>query len=157
LTQASYFSNSPIDADALEETVRRGNTGAVVTFRSVVRPDRTPEGEIAHLLFEAQEPAASASVAKIFEGARSKWPGYSFLFRHRLGAAAVGEASVFLAVLGPDQKDAFAACHFLIDQLRLTAPIEKKEVFKDGRARHSTASHEVLIVSDGDETSIPMS
>jgi molybdopterin synthase catalytic subunit len=56
------------------------------------------------------------------------------LVQHRTGVVAVGEPSVVIAVASPHRAAAFAACRFLIDELKRSLPVWKKEVYQDGAA-----------------------
>jgi molybdopterin synthase catalytic subunit len=78
-------------------------------------------------------------MARIFERCRatvatSPDRGLRMLVVHRTGTVEVGEASVAIAVASPHRDAAFAACRFLIDELKRSMPIWKKEVYADGEA-----------------------
>ena len=63
---------------------------------------------------------------------------------HRLGAVPVGEASIIIAVSSPHRKEAFVACEFLLEQVKLNVPIWKMEVYESGLPRWK-ANHEPQI------------
>lgn len=113
-----------------------GRYGAVVSFDGVVRnhtpaaPDRTVVG----LEYEAYERMAERQMAALAQQAAARWPLTHIHMAHRLGALTVGEVSVRIAVAAPHRADAFAACRFLIDTLKRSVPIWKKEHFTDGSA-----------------------
>jgi molybdopterin synthase catalytic subunit len=54
---------------------------------------------------------------------------------HRLGVVPVGEASIVIAVSSPHRKEAFVACEYLLEQLKLNVAIWKKEVYESGEPR----------------------
>ena len=54
---------------------------------------------------------------------------------HRLGVVPVGEASIVIAVSSPHRKEAFVACEYLLEQVKLNVPIWKKEVYESGEPR----------------------
>ena len=54
---------------------------------------------------------------------------------HRLGVVPVGEASIVIAVSSPHRKEAFVACEYLLEQVKLSVPIWKKEVYESGDPR----------------------
>ena len=64
--------------------------------------------------------------------ARSSWDLHSIVVAHRLGTVPVGETSVFVAVSAVHRDAALEACRFLIDELKATVPIWKKEVYTNG-------------------------
>jgi molybdopterin synthase catalytic subunit len=51
---------------------------------------------------------------------------------HRLGALRLGEPAIAIAVAAPHREDALAACKHLIDRIKESVPIWKKEVYEDG-------------------------
>lgn len=51
---------------------------------------------------------------------------------HRLGTVPVGEASIVIAVSSPHRKEAFSACEYILEQVKLKVPIWKKEIYEDG-------------------------
>jgi molybdopterin synthase catalytic subunit len=80
-----------------------------------------------------------AEMARIFERCRAEVAtsperALRMLVRHRIGTVEVGEPSVVIAVASPHRDAAFAACRFLIDELKRSMPIWKKEVYADGEA-----------------------
>ena len=113
-----------------------GRHGAVVSFDGTVRnhtpaaPDRTVVG----LEYEAYERMAVRQMEALAQQAAAQWPLTHLHLAHRLGYLAVGEVSVRIAVAAPHRADAFAACRFLIDTLKRSVPIWKKEHFSDGSA-----------------------
>lgn len=75
---------------------------------------------------------AVGEIKKIIEEASSRWGLLGWAVSHRIGTLKPGEVSVAIAVSTPHRKDSFAACQFIIDELKAHAPIWKKEVFEDG-------------------------
>ena len=63
---------------------------------------------------------------------RDRWPGSEVMIVHRLGHLEVGEVSVGVAVSCPHRAEAFEACRYAIDRLKLIVPIWKKENWTDG-------------------------
>jgi molybdopterin synthase catalytic subunit len=64
--------------------------------------------------------------------ARDRWPIVKLAILHRIGRVALAEPSVVIAVSTPHRADSFQACQFLIDELKKSAAIWKKEVWADG-------------------------
>jgi molybdopterin synthase catalytic subunit len=75
---------------------------------------------------------AVAEFAKIEARIRERWEVISVAIVHRTGIVPIGQISVAIAVSGPHRRDAIEACHFAIDQLKLCAPIWKKEYYEGG-------------------------
>lgn len=108
--------------------------GALVAFWGVVRGE---EGErrVAALEYEAYTPMAEATLRAIAGEAAARWPVDWIQVHHRVGRLSVGEASVWIAVAAPRRAHAFAACRYVLEQLKRRAPIWKREITADGRGR----------------------
>jgi molybdopterin synthase catalytic subunit len=105
--------------------------GAVVTFLGVVR-GATDGKAVAGLDYEAYEEMAMRELNRIAEEAVKKWSISKIAIIHRTGSLEVGDISVAIAVSAPHRGEAFDACEFLIDTLKVSVPIWKKELFQDG-------------------------
>ncbi|HVA64223.1 MAG TPA: molybdenum cofactor biosynthesis protein MoaE [Terriglobales bacterium] len=110
-----------------------GGHGAVVSFEGVTR-NHSRGREVVALEYEAYEPMARARLAAIATEAAARWPLLSIRILHRLGTLRVGESSVQIVVAAAHRGPAFEACRFLIDTLKQSVPIWKKEHFRDGCA-----------------------
>jgi molybdopterin synthase catalytic subunit len=121
----------PIDHQALTESVRRPDCGAVVTFLGTVR-DLTDGKVTVALDYEAYPGMAEAKMAEIERDTRRRWPVGEMRVVHRTGHLAVGEVSVAVAVSCPHRAQAFEACRHAIDRLKELVPIWKKENWADG-------------------------
>lgn len=111
-----------------------GRHGAIVTFEGTVR-DHTPaapERTVVGLEYEAYERMAERQMSTLAQQAAARWPLTHIRMAHRLGYLRVGEVSVRIAVASRHRGDAFAACRFLIDTLKISVPIWKQEHFTDG-------------------------
>jgi molybdopterin synthase catalytic subunit len=75
---------------------------------------------------------ALAEMKKLGVKAREKFDITHISIVHRLGKLEIGETSVVIAVAAPHRKAAFAACEWLITELKRTVPIWKKEFYADG-------------------------
>jgi len=125
------LTRDPIDYPTLTEQVRRPNCGGVVTFLGTVR-DLTDGHTTAALDYEAYPGMAEKKMAEIERETRDRWPGSEVMIVHRLGHLEVGEVSVGVAVSCPHRAEAFEACRYAIDRLKLIVPIWKKENWADG-------------------------
>ncbi len=132
------LSSSPIDPVACHERVRDDRCGAIATFTGTTRA--TSRGKrVLRLEYEAFEAMTGAEMARIFDRCRAEVAtsperALRMLVVHRVGTVEVGEPSVAIAVASPHRDAAFAACRFLIDELKRSMPIWKKEVYADGEA-----------------------
>ena len=106
-------------------------SGGIDVFIGTVR-DATKDKSVVRLEFEAYEPMALKEMQKIAEQAFEKWPVQKLLIHHRTGALNVGELPVIIAVAAAHRAAAFEACRYVIDTLKETVPIWKKEIFEDG-------------------------
>jgi molybdopterin synthase catalytic subunit len=98
--------------------------GAVVTFLGVVR-DMEGGAKIAALDYEASRGMAEHQFAQIFSEVGRRWPVPQLDIVHRVGRVPVGEASLWIRVVAGHRQEAFAACGFLIDELKKHVPIWK--------------------------------
>ena len=106
-------------------------SGGIDVFIGTVR-DATKGKTVVRLEFEAYEPMAIKEMQKIADEAFVKWPIQKLLIHHRVGVLEVGEVPVIIAVSCAHRDAAFEACRYVIDTLKQTVPIWKKEVFEDG-------------------------
>jgi molybdopterin synthase catalytic subunit len=106
-------------------------SGGIDVFIGTVR-NATKGKAVLRLEFEAYEKMAFAEMEKIAAEAISKWPIQRLLIHHRTGTLVVGEVPVIIAVSTAHRAAAFEACRYVIDTLKQTVPIWKKEIFEDG-------------------------
>ncbi len=125
------LTHQPIDYHALTEAVRSPQSGAVVLFLGTVR-ELTADRQTIALDYEGYPAMAEAKLRELETAARSRWPVDRLAIVHRLGHLELGEISVAVAVSSPHRKQAFEAGQFLIDELKVTVPIWKKENWADG-------------------------
>lgn len=118
----------PIDErSVLAGTALSAAHGAVIRFLGVVRGIEDGAA-IAALEYEAFEGMARHQFEKIFDAIESRWPVGSVRVVHRLGIVAAGEASLLVEFMAPHRGEAFAACQFLIDEMKRVVPIWKRPV-----------------------------
>lgn len=108
-----------------------GVDGAIVTFYGLVRNHN--QGRRVHYLeYEAYEPLALKTFARIDEEVRERWPGMRIALHHRTGRLEIGEASVAIVTASPHRADAFAACRYVIERVKQIVPVWKREYFEGG-------------------------
>jgi molybdopterin synthase catalytic subunit len=125
------ITNDPIDYQRLTESVRSPASGAVVLFLGTVR-ELTAGRRTLALEYEAYPTMAQAKLNELEALARSRWPIDQVGIIHRIGRLDLGEISVAVAVSCPHRKQAFEAGQFLIDELKISVPIWKQEIWDDG-------------------------
>ena len=120
-----------IEAEEIVTAMKAGADGAVCVFDGIVR-DNTRGRKTLHLDYEAYREMALSQMKALAEEAVAKFAVRDVAVVHRLGRLAVGETSVLIAVASAHRGAAFDACRWLIDTLKKTVPIWKKEQFVDG-------------------------
>ena len=120
-----------IPLDALQDRVRAPGDGAVVTFSGTVR-NRTGDRETSYLEYEAYPQMAERVMARLAAEARQRWPVGRIGILHRVGRLEIGEISILVSVAAGHRREAFEACHHLVDRLKEEVPIWKKEVGPGG-------------------------
>ena len=121
----------PIDTLAIERAIKAGADGAVCTFDGIVR-DNTRGRRTLHLDYEAYEEMALKQMHLLRSEAIEHSGVRDVAIVHRLGRIAIGETSVFIAVASAHRGAAFDACRWVIDTLKKTVPIWKKEHYLSG-------------------------
>ncbi len=121
----------PIDAEEIVAAIKAGGDGAVCVFDGIVR-DNTRGRQTLHLDYEAYREMALEQMLGLGAEAAAKFGIRDVALVHRLGRLRVGETSVLIVVASAHRAAAFDACRWLIDTLKKTVPIWKKETFVDG-------------------------
>jgi molybdopterin synthase catalytic subunit len=125
--------NEPIDGETLIRSVQTPADGAVVLFLGAVR-DHNRGRRVSGLEYSAYEEMALKELEKVRNRALEDFEITAVALVHRLGKLAVGETSVAVAISAAHRCAAFDACRFVIDTLKETVPIWKKEKFEGGEA-----------------------
>lgn len=120
-----------IATDSILAGIKAGGDGAVCVFDGIVR-DNTRGRRTLHLDYEAYEAMALKQLQDLRVDAIARFGVRDVAIVHRLGRLAVGETSVLIAVASAHRGAAFDACRWVIDTLKTTVPIWKKEQFEDG-------------------------
>lgn len=125
------LTREPLDRAALVEAVTRASDGGIVVFEGVVR-DNARGKQIRYLEYEAYVEMAEQQIHAIVDEAKRRWGVEHVAVAHRFGRLEIGEASVIIVVAAPHRGEAFEACRYIIDTLKTTVPIWKKEVATNG-------------------------
>ena len=131
------LTTDPIDITSVARRVVPPECGATVTLdgyaRRFTKDKRTGETrETDYLVYEGYEPMALKEMQKLVEQVKAEFEITNVGIVHRLGRLEIGETSVVISVASPHRRAAFAACEWLIKELKRTVPIWKKEVYADG-------------------------
>ncbi len=122
----------PIDTAALAVEVNRPDSGATVVFLGTVRDHSKGKVGVTHLDYEVYSEMVEPKIAEVVSLACEKWPVLAAAVEHRSGVVKVGQTSVAVAIAAAHRADAFEAAKFIIDELKTTAPIWKKEFWPGG-------------------------
>jgi len=120
-----------IDTQGVLSRIKDGADGAAVVFEGVVR-NQTRGRKTLYLEYEAYEKMALQQMESLAELALKQFQVREVALVHRLGRLEIGETSVLIVVASAHRAAAFDACRWLIDTLKRTVPIWKKEYFEDG-------------------------
>jgi molybdopterin synthase catalytic subunit len=128
VTRHLALTTEPIDEAALvsQRTLSAG-MGAAVYFTGVVRGSEDGQ-PIAAIDYEAFKPMAEHQFQLLFDQLEKRWPVESVRLVHRLGVVKVNEPSLWVELVAPHRGEAFAACQWLIDEMKKVVPIWKKPV-----------------------------
>ena len=131
------LTTEPIDITSVARRVVPPECGATVTLDGYARgftKDKTT-GEVReteYLVYEAYDEMALKEMQKLIDQAKQDFEISNVGIVHRTGRLEIGETSVVISVAAPHRKAAFAACEWLIRELKRTVPIWKKEVYLGG-------------------------
>jgi molybdopterin synthase catalytic subunit len=126
----AYLTHAPLDLGRLVARVSAPARGGVACFLGVVR-DHHGGRAVESLDYSAYEPMAETECARILAEARARWQAEVAL-EHRLGHLEVGDAAVAIAAAAAHRDAAFAACRYVIEEVKRRVPIWKRERYTDG-------------------------
>lgn len=126
-----FLKSSPLDLGALLAQVESPARGGVACFLGTVRNHQDGRN-VLRLEYSAYAPMAEAECARIVAEAEDRWD-CAVALAHRVGTLEVGETAVAIAAASPHRQEAFAACRYVIEEVKRRVPIWKREFFADGR------------------------
>jgi MoaE-MoaD fusion protein len=130
-SQHASLVKEPIAPEAILTQIKRPEDGAVAMFDGIVRNNSRGRRTL-YLDYSGYEPMALRKMEQLATEALSRFAVRDVRIVHRLGRLQIGETSVYIAVSSAHRAAAFDACRWLIDTLKTTVPIWKKEFFEDG-------------------------
>jgi len=125
------LTQEPIATAETVARIKQGADGAVVVFDGVVR-NHTRDRRTLYLVYEAYEEMALKQMEELVGKALTDFKIRDATIIHRLGSLEIGETSVLIVAASEHRAAAFDACRWLIDTLKRTVPVWKKEYFEDG-------------------------
>ena len=124
--------DTPLSLDRTLAAVSANAMGGLVTFIGQVR-DHNEGHAVVRLEYEAYKDMAIKVMTRLCEEIELEIPGAHLAVEHRVGVLQIGDAAVVIAAAAPHRAQAFDACRALIDRLKESVPIWKKEVAPDGQ------------------------
>jgi MoaE-MoaD fusion protein len=125
------LSDEPLSLEAVVDEVRDDGAGAIATFVGTTRR-RSRDRDVQYLEYEAYEGMAEQVMAELASSLQEKHELCAVAIHHRVGRVEIGETSVVIAISAPHRAAALTACHEAIDELKVTVPLWKKEVYEGG-------------------------
>jgi molybdopterin synthase catalytic subunit len=127
------ISSRVIRPDELRAQLSDPRAGAYAAFEGWIRNEN--EGhDVLRLEYESYEPLAVKEGERVLRETAEKFPILKSRCVHRVGMLELGECAVWVGVAAPHRDEAFAACRYIIDQVKLRLPIWKKEHYADGHS-----------------------
>ena len=120
----------PLDIKDLLAAVQSPERGGTCVFLGTVRTDNG----VTAIDYSAYEAMAVEEITRILGDAQNRWPDARVMLQHRLGVIPAGEASIAIAAAAAHRDEAFAACRYVIEEVKKRLPIWKKEMHADGTA-----------------------
>ena len=125
-----FLTEQPIDHASLLRRVAAADRGGVTSFFGLVR-DHHQGRAVLGLEYSAYLPMAEAECTRIVAEAVARWP-VAVALQHRVGRLELGETAVGIAVAGAHRDETFAACRYVIEEVKRRVPIWKRERYADG-------------------------
>lgn len=125
------LTREPLKRDELIAAVSHASVGGIVVFEGVVR-DNARGKSVRYLEYDVYPEMAEQQIRGIVAEAEQRWGVERVAVAHRFGRLEIGETSVIIVVATPHRGEAFEACRYIIDTLKTTVPIWKKEVATSG-------------------------
>lgn len=125
------ITHEPLDRNALIAAVTHPSVGGIAVFEGVVR-DNARGKQVRYLEYDVYPEMAQQQIRAIVTEAEQRWGAEHVAVAHRVGRLEIGETSVIVVVATPHRAEAFDACRYIIDTLKTTVPIWKKEVATNG-------------------------
>ncbi len=130
------LTEQPLAVNEAVDRVADPGCGAIAVFVGTVRDSAAVAGRqdkpVVRLEYDAHPELARAKLEESAERAAARWNIHKLVALHRTGVCGLGEPTVVIACSAPHRGDALEACRWLIDEIKRTVPIWKREVYSDG-------------------------
>jgi molybdopterin synthase catalytic subunit len=136
----SFITQTPIEFDTLALLTPRSDAGALSTFFGIVR-DKNLGRAVLRLHYECYVSMAERRISEIREEAIDRYGLSGVGIVHRVGTLEIGEIAVAVAVSAVHRAEAFEACASIVEAIKHTVPIWKKETFVDGTSAWVACHH----------------
>ena len=152
--------NISIDVSELKNSLSDRRAGALVTFEGWVR-DHNEGKSVIELEYEAYDALCANEAERILCEASDKFKIIAARCAHRQGKLAIGDLAVWVGVTSVHRADAFAACQYIIDEIKTRLPIWKKETYVDGTSgwvncQHGGSGHRQTTHANGLSATSPL-
>jgi len=125
--------SEPIYPDQLRDDLVDAAAGAYTSFEGWIR--NVNEGhDVLRLEYEAYEPLAISEGQRVIDDAMDRFSVLKARCVHRVGLLEIGECAVWVGVSSGHRDEAFKACRYIIDEVKVRLPIWKKEHYVDGNS-----------------------
>ena len=125
-----FMASDPIDHAALLASVQAPERGGVASFLGLVR-DHHEGRPVLRLDYSAYGEMAEAECGRIVAEAEARWR-VAVALRHRVGSLAIGDTAVAVVAASAHREEAFAACRYVIEEVKRRVPVWKREFYADG-------------------------
>ena len=125
------LSETPLSIDEQYEFLRDDSVGGICLFIGTIR-NKNLDKQVERLEMEAYPPMAVKQIERLCDQAEQQWKINKAVVVHRTGKLAIGDIAVIIGVASVHRPEAFAACKWLIDELKKEVPIWKNEFYEDG-------------------------
>jgi len=125
------LSEAPLSLEAVAHEVKADEAGAIAAFVGTTRAHSRGR-DVLYLEYEAYEGMAEQVMAELAATLKARHELCEVAIHHRVGRVEIGETSVVIAISAPHRAAALTACHEAIDELKVTVPLWKKEIYEGG-------------------------
>jgi len=125
------ITQAAIDPAQLSRSLANPAAGGYCAFEGWVRNEN--EGHVVERLeYEAYEPLCIVEGEKVLAAAKEKFPFLEARCVHRVGLLEIGDCAVWIGVVSAHRDEAFRACRYIIDEIKVRLPVWKKEHYANG-------------------------
>lgn len=126
-----HITDQPIRLENFFSITPDRSCGALASFVGIVR-NHDHGRPVRKLFYDSYASMADSMIGRLAREAGNRWNIHEIRVLHRIGEIRVGEAAVAIAVSSAHREEAFAACRFVIEEIKKRVPIWKKEFYEDG-------------------------